>query len=262
LLRVERVTKAIQTILLSLVLSVSVLAEVGTTVYLSEPNMVLEPISDINGVVEYPEIMVGTKLAIVVDSNEEDKWTMGLFVEPPYMGLGTLEGRGYVDDPNYVFPGDYRGSHYPAAGPYALVFDWSVPTREGFILDTDFGPDTGEWFGLDYTASEVGLCRVRLKYWYPPTGTCTPPWCDPHSQIPEPPEERLIEELVFRQVPSRDFDGDGVVGFTDYAILAGCWNELVSDPNGPCGVDLNGDALVDFTDFGLFADFWLERTEY
>lgn len=258
----EYVLRVALQVILSVLLCGAAVGEVGTTVYLSEPNMVLEPISDSNGVITYPEIMVGTRLSVVIDANETSLWTLGLFIEPPDIGVGTVEGRGYVDDPYDPNDTYYVESAYPAAGVYAIVIDWVNETRQGLILQTHWEPYPGDWFGLDYTANEVGLCRVRLKYWYPPTGTCTPPWCKPPFEIPDPPEERIIQELVFQHVPSRDFDGDGVVGFSDCGILASCWNEIVSDPNGPCAVDLNGDTLVDFMDFSLFAEFWLERTEY
>ncbi len=250
LLQVESVTKAMQVILLSLVLGGSALAEVGTTVYLSEPNVVLEPISDINGVITYPDIMVGTKLAIVVDSNQEGRWHGGFFIEGSSLGYGLLSGRDYND-----VTLDWEGSRYPAAGTSrALVFDGSDIVREGFYLYADGGAVTGDWFAIDYVAASPGPCTAYLCYY-----EYEYPW------PPDPmflPEEFLIQELTFSHVLSRDFDGNGAVELNDCAILAACWNMVVSDPNGPCAVDLSGDALVNFVDFAMFADFWLERTEY
>jgi len=213
--------------------------------------MVLEPISDSNGIITYPEIMVGTKLVIVVDSNEGGRWDGGLFVEAPYIGYGVLSGRGYVGyDPNKPYDpnfNDWLDSHYPAAGPTASVYEWPGYDRAGFTLYTGGTANIGDWFVIDYTANDVGPCTVRLYSW------------DPYG---EDPNEQLIVELAFTHTASRDFDGNSVVDFGDLAILTSCWDEVISNPEGPCAVDLNDDTLVDFLDFSLFADFWLERTEY
>lgn len=247
----RRIIKGMLHAILPVLLSSVTLAEVGTTVYPSEPNMVLEPISDANGVITYAEIMVGTKLAIVVDSNQYGRWHGGIFIEGPSLGYGFLTARDYND-----VALDWEGSHYPEAGiSRALVLDESDILREGFGLYADGSAVPGDWFVIDYVAAKPGPCTVYLCYYdyeYP-----WPP--DP----PTPPEEFLIEELAFYNVATRDFDGNGAVGLSDCALLADCWIQPVLNGDSPCSqVDFNADAWVDFADLAIFAHFWLERTEY
>jgi hypothetical protein len=49
-----------------------------------------------------------------------------------------------------------------------------------------------------------------------------------------------------------DFDIDGDVDFTDYARLAGLW-----DQTGQFVEDLDGDGRIGFGDVAVFSDNWL-----
>jgi len=113
----------------------------------------------------------------------------------------------------------------------------------GFDFVTHPGAVPGEWFVLDYHAAEVGLCYVGL-YNY-----------DFSLDTP-------IETLLFNQVPSRDFDGDTVVNFMDFALLASHWGqEPVLDPEFEATFDQDGDGSIGAGDLALFSEFWLERTD-
>jgi hypothetical protein len=101
----------------------------------------------------------------------------------------------------------------------------------------------GDWFVLDYVAEQIGLCSVGL---FDLTSSLTVP----------------IETLSFTHVPSRDFDGDGIVNFADFVSLASHWGQP-ADPNaGSAGPwDLDADRLVGPADLGMFSEYWLERTD-
>jgi len=53
-----------------------------------------------------------------------------------------------------------------------------------------------------------------------------------------------------------DFDDDGVVGGTDFSILANVFNMSCSDPEYDAEVDLNSDCAIGGPDFSLFVHFW------
>ena len=224
-------------------------AQVGTTVYLSEPNLILEPIEVTDASIVYGDIMVGTKLAIVIDSNEAIRWSGELFIEEPYLEYGVLTGRDY-NDVTY----DYEGSRLAEAGERARVFKEENVGLLGFSFYNHWVTGVndalpGKWFVIDYTATQPGPCVVRFYRYVP--------------NLPEPPDESLIHEIVFNNVPSRDFDGSRQVDSGDYAHLAACWMQLAETDESPCfDVDINADKHIDFADLILFGDYWLERTRF
>lgn len=65
----------------------------------------------------------------------------------------------------------------------------------------------------------------------------------------------IVEQVV--TVPSADFDGDGDVDISDFAVFAQCFGGTFNPPGPVCppGVDadLDGDGDVDLTDFARFA---------
>ena len=192
----------------------------------------------------YPDIMVGTRLAIVVSSDTGEPWSGAMVISQDQWGYGTLSGRGF-DEKQF----SYSGSCFEAAGEMPLVWDIADSNGKGLWFSTFFRvsviprPDEriaapGDWFVVDYHAEQVGECRVEL-------------FDDGFN---------LLETLSFNHVASRDFDGDTIVNLRDFAILASYWRSAV-DPESEGILDLNGDAQLDISDIALLSEHWLERTD-
>jgi len=216
--------------------------EVSTRVCFADGNTPFLPVDSNLPIIEYPDIMVGTKLTIIVDSNVAEDWSGCLIIKDANMNYGVLSARGPL-----IF-GDWSGSHLEAAGENALVIDWEEPGIDGFSLYTDWdldNIDTGDWFIIDYNATNIGDCNVGFYESDPPFG-----------------EDILINYLGFTHVRTRDFNDDTNVDFADFAVLALYWGLTNCDELNWCdGVDLNTDRIVDFNDVMLFTDYWLEKTD-
>jgi len=218
--------------------------KVSTRVCLFDGNTLFLPV-DINlPIIEYPDIMVGTRLTIIVGSNVAEDWSGYLIIEDDHRNYGVLSARGPL-----IF-GDWSGSHLEAAGDYALVNyreEPSEPNNDGFSLYTDWDIDAGDWFIIDYNATNIGDCNVGF-YEY------APPFSDDN--------DILINYLGFTHVRTRDFNHDTNVDSADFAVLALYWGLTNCDELNWCdGVDLNTDRIVDFIDVMLFTDYWLEKTD-
>ena len=224
-------------ILLMLFFSIASVAtgEVSTRVSLADGNTPLE-LADANNYI-YRDVMVGTKLTILVDSNVGEYWLGDLTIEGSDQSYGQLFARDYNDATE-----DYDGSHFEAAGPEADVFRWEEPDINGFSFNTDFDDediDPGEWFILDYNAIDIGDCNVVFY-------------------------QDFVEDyqLSFTHVATRDFNSDTIVNFVDFAVLASYWRGTsCSGPSWCEGTDLNTDGYIDPNDLMLFVDYWLETTE-
>jgi len=222
------------------------IGEVSTRVRLAKTKTPIEP-NEVNlPIIKYPDIMVGTKLSIIVSSDVNEYWGDGfgndggsLAFEEEYWDYGVLLAR----DCNESTP-DYEGSHFPAAGNEAIVWDWEELGIDGFDLYTgSTGIESGDWFIIDYNATSVGICKVGFY-------DHTISWYDPNYY------------LMFSHVRTRDFNNDTKVNFVDYAILASHWQVTDCDePNWCEGADLDTDGQVDANDLTLFCKFWLEKTE-
>jgi hypothetical protein len=193
----------------------------------------------------YYEVMVGTKLAIVIRSDspgilaDRRLWSGWLEISWDDWPRGTLSGRGYNPKSR-----TYDGSYLPAAGRAAVpqVRYREGPTGVSYSLGVSSYSVAGDWFLLDYQAAQVGDCHVALY--------------DLESSMVVP-----IYTLSFTHVPSRDFNGDSAVDFGDFAVLASQWGAVI-DPNCPGrAADLNVDHRVDLGDLALFSQYWLERTD-
>ncbi len=222
-------------------------AEVSIRVSLADGNTPLAP-ADANTPFVYRDIMVGTKLTIIVASDAAKTWDGVLYIEGIDRDYGVLSGRGYNAATH-----DWAGSRLPAAGQRARVFEIQSTLVSGFMLNSHSTAIAGDWFIIDYTARQVGSCRVAL-YENPSFLDIVIP--------PEPPAPILLRELVFSQAPTRDFDHDATVGLADFAILASYWGATnCTDPDRCQGTDLDVDGDVDRADLALFADYWLEKTQ-
>jgi hypothetical protein len=72
-----------------------------------------------------------------------------------------------------------------------------------------------------------------------------------------------METLHFAHIPSRDLDGDTVVNFADFALLARHWGSpsaCSADGYGAAS-DLDSDAWTGLADLAGFTEYWLERTD-
>jgi len=210
--------------------------EVSVRVCLADGNTPLEPIEVNIPIITYPDIMVGTKLTVIVDSNVAGDWYAGALVmeEVEMLNRGRLYGRD--------FDGlEYPGSCLPAAGELAAVWATVFPGH-GFEF-YPVAPSEGDWFIFDYNALDVGDCNIEFY--------------DLDISTTEP-----IDIYAFYHVPSRDFNKDTSVDFIDFEILASYWQEIYcEEPNWCEGTDLDGDTNVDLNDLMLFVEYWLARTE-
>jgi len=184
------------------------------------------------------EIMVRTKLTIIVSSDASEQWDGGLHIAGADRNYGLLSARDYNDDTN-----DWAGSRFPPAGPDARVWDWEDAVIKGFDLYGDIEAVAGNWFIIDYNATNIGDCNVGF-YDYSVS-----------YDVP-------IYDIPFSHVRTRDFNIDTKVDFADFAILGSYWQETdCNDPNWCGGTDLDIDGYVDNYDLMLFVDYWLEKTE-
>ena len=220
-------------------------AEISTRVCLADGNTPLE-LADPNIPFVYRDIMVGTRLTIIVDSNTAGSWDGGLFIAEADIDYGVLSGRDFND-----ITVDWQGSRFDATGDSARVFDWNGAidlqgeNRIGFDLYGHTSSQAGDWFILDYTAISAGYCNVGFYDYSWPDGMDSP-----------------VYDITFSHVPSRDFNNNARVDFADFAVFASHWQETgCSDPNWCEGTDLNIDGNVDINDLTLFASYWLEKTE-
>jgi hypothetical protein len=181
------------------------------------------------------DIMVGSKLTLIVSSDTDDYWSGGLFIAGQDRALATLSARDL--DPNIR---DHTDSHYEEAGDMARVTAWKDSEIWGFDLyGSDINAVAGDWFIIDYKATGVGNPNLGF-YDYSNS------WHEPN----------LL--LTFHHVPTRDFNRDEIVDISDYATLASRWlYENCSDPNWCGGADISRDSWVDMVDFALFEKYWL-----
>ena len=217
-------------ILLILFFSVAPVAigEVSTRVCLMDGNTPLE----------YRDIMVGTKLTIIVSSDAAEYWDGSLALMGEDVNRAVLSARGPE-----IF-GDWSGSHLEAAGFMAAVYDWPNVGIQGFDLYTDvFGIQTGDWFIIDYNATTIGDCNVAF-----------------FDGISGGPPYISTYDIEFTHVRTRDFDESTRVDFGDFVMLSSYWNQNCTDPNWCEGTDLDISGTVDMNDLMLFTDYWLEKT--
>ena len=196
-------------------------------------------LADGNTPLEYQEVMVGTKLTIIVDSNAAEYWDGDLALMGEDVNRAVLSARG----PEMF--GDWSGSHLETAGFSAAVYDWVNLEIQGFDLYTDFlGGEVGDWFIIGYTATAIGDCNVAF-----------------FDGIDYAPPYEPTYYIEFTHVRTRDFDGSTGVDFGDFAMLGSYWHQSCTDPNWCEGTDLDLSGIVDINDLMLFTDYWLEKTE-
>jgi len=250
--------RVLAAIAISIVFASLAPAEVFVNVYRCDGKTPLAP-KDPNTPHVYSDVMMGTRLVLVVSSDkpwqEITGWWGGLQSTWDDWERGKLLGRGH--DPNSPAL-NYRDSYLPAAGipvrppipfpdhePIVAFVEYSEfdLNRVGFELTTLRDAFAGDWFVLDYVAEKVGSSNVGLF--------------DYGLSFDVPKETHS-----FVHVPSRDFNGNGIVDFADFASLASHWRQPV-DPNAEPSRprDLDGNLSVGFSDLAMFSEYWLERTD-
>lgn len=223
--------------LASFICSVATAAK-STRVCLYDGNTPLD-FADPN-VPSYLDIMVGTHLTIIVDSNEDGCWDYGeLSIWGTDRNYGVLSGRDYNETTH-----NWEGSRFPAAGENAKAEDFQETPANGFRFTTENDAIAGDWFIIDYNATSVGTCQVAFF-----DGDVS--WDEP------------LYRISFNQVPTRDFNQDHIVNFVDFAVVGLYWGMTdCNDPNGCGRVDFDGNKTIDINDLGQFCEYWLERTDY
>jgi hypothetical protein len=211
--------------------------EVSTRVCFSDGNTPLE-LADANVPFKYRDIMVGTKLTIIVSSDTAENWSGDLATADANRDYGVLSCRDLNDT-----TGVCGGSCFPEAGTEASVVLWEEAGIYGFQLLGHSSAVAGDWFIIDYNAIETGDCNVGFY---------------DHSVSWDEP----IYYLEFSHVRTRDFNNDTKVDFADFALFVLYWQVAdCNDPNWCEGADLDTDGSVDSNDLALFVDYWLEKTE-
>jgi len=211
-------------------------ADVSTRVCMADGNTPLE-LAYPSVPLVYREIMVGTQLTIIVDSNlAQEGRGSSLAIADANRDYGLLSARG--TEPNY------QGSCLPAAGTGAGVYTWLETGIAGFDMYSGREDvNVGDWFIIDYNATAVGICKVGFY--------------DHNESAYEP-----IYYLEFTHVRTRDFNNDGIVNFVDFEVFASYWQATdCADPGWCQGADIDSTGSVDGNDLGLFVDFWVERAD-
>lgn len=184
------------------------------------------------------EVMVGSRISLVVNSDANDFWSGGLFIEGQDRAIGRLQAKD--KDPNSR---DWSGSHFGSSGEGAYVIGWKDSMMWGFDLYPDnFERESGNWFVIDYYAQDEGSCNVGF---YDHSYSWT---------IPDP-----NVSLTFLNTPTRDLHSDGFVNYADFVVFSSYWQaENCADPNNSCyQADFSRNGSVGLEDVVMFADFWL-----
>jgi len=240
-------------------LASTAVATVSVQVYRADEQTPLEW-ADPNIPAIYQDIMVGTRLTFfVVSDTAEAFWSGGLQLSWEDWNRGALTGREY--DPNTA---NCDGCILPAAGPDAY-FRQMQGDDARFSLST-LSAEAGEWFLFDYRVRALGACNIGL---YGLEAGELPPGYDPSFGDPPRADYIWLQALSFNHVPTRDFDGDCVVNFADFALWANQWHQTIeadpnqgaADPNMAVRSDLNADDAVNVPDLTLFCNFWLDRPD-
>lgn len=218
--------------ILMLAVTPALYAQVSTRVCLADGSTPLE-LADPCIPFVYRPIMVGTHLTIIINSDADGYWDGGeLSLWDANQNYGALPG----------------ASQLPAAGETALVWPFQENEQEhdanGFRFMGDENASAGDWFIVDYIATDVGFCSVVFYDWFVD-------WDNP------------LYEISFTHVRTRDFNDDGIVDFKDFALLGSNWRRTdCSEPDNCSGTDLDADpdGFVGVTDLKLFAEYWLEKT--
>jgi hypothetical protein len=195
-------------------------ADVWTDAYLCDGTTPLSP-ADPDYPNVYRDIMVGTRLTLLLRSDTGRAWSGYLLVPYDTYPVGSLAAR----DPNDQ-TGNYEGSILPAACPQILP-PWHIPIVSrhaspkgvGFYFAHFNDAVPGDWYVLDYHANDLGPCTVNLYT-----------------------------------------DLAGLPAIVS-SLLAAAWRTPPGPDPNRAALDLNADARLDYADLALFSEYWLARTD-
>jgi hypothetical protein len=194
--------------------------------------------ADVNIAPSDVNIVVGTKLSIIVSSDANGYWFGDLSIEGNDINYGVLSARDFNDNTT-----DWEGSRFDAAGELARVWTWENDGIAGFSFGGDDNAIPGDWFIIDYTATSIGHCTVKF---YEAVVH------DPNRDI------RLTHDPT--HIPN--FNEDFIVNFVDFDLLASYWQVAdCNDPNWCEGADIDNTGSVDGNDLALFVDYWVVSTD-
>ncbi len=217
-------------------------ATVSADMYLSDSNTPLA-LRDPNVPHEYRDVMVGTKLCVVVGSDSAESIWGKIMISGDDVYKSGLAARDFNDD-----TANFDGSCLEAVGGAAFVrARTEIPANlTGYMFKTGAPLLPGRWFLWDYTAKAAGACHIMVG---------------PVTAVGY--GDFVAMTLSFNQVPSRDFNNDTTVNFKDFAVFAQHWQARKDpDPNGfTSPFDLDADGMVGTRDMRLLSEFWLERTD-
>ncbi len=209
-------------------------AQVSTRVCLADGSTLLE-LADPCIPFVYRPVMVGTHLTIIISSDSDGYWGGGeTSIWDENRDYGILSGV----------------TQLPAAGEMAFFWhfeeseevDGQFHDANGFRFSGDEAAVAGDWFVIDYIATDVGFSSVVFYDW------------DVDFFNP-------LYQMSFTHVRTRDFNDDGIVNFADFAVLGSNWRRTdCVEPENCSGADLDADGFVDVTDLKLFAEYWLGKT--
>ena len=242
-------------------------ARVWVTVYQYDGKTPLATV-DSNQPDVHRDIMVGTRLTLVISSDMADKWSGDLELSWDDALYGTLSGRGLTA----AAPGSplkvstYEGSCLDAAGTRATVMGRADSSSTGLSFDNDNSPYQpngghraypGDWFVVDYYAEQAGgseSSSMRLVVL---------------SAL-----SSILSFLVssVRRRSCRRFPSSTSPRGISTAIRWSISGTLPGSPRtgGPpptrmrvrgAAFDLRPDNWIDSSDLASFSEYWLERTD-
>ncbi len=235
----------------------TVMATISVDVYLADEQTPLGLVDPNTGV--YEDIMVGTKLTLFISSDTAENWDGALWFPSENWGVGILSARDFSEESH-----GFIGSCLEAAGFLAQVTEGVDDSGLEISLFAAGNPIAGDWFVFDYQADAIGVCCLGLyELESDPNSPSSPGYEWPDWEYQGPPSQlTLIDIFTLNHVPSRDYDGDGLVNFLDFAVLASEWGTVSNiDPNMTPLSDLDTNNSIDIHDMVSFCDYWLERTD-
>jgi len=202
---------------------------------------------DSNNPSVFRDIMAGTRLTIVLRSDQSEYFCGGLVMSWDDIVIGDMMARGTPDK-----FWNYPDSCLYDSGSDAQTWPMDDSHSHGFqFVNTYFRGDRrfrdavpGDWFIMDYHAVRPGSCTIDFfNYeidWLTPLAT-----------------------LTFHHVPTRDFNGDRIVNLKDFAAIAARRRSApqIAPDTIDVALDLDANQHIGISDLKLFGDFWLERTD-